>query len=144
MSFQELQPESSAQQALKRYHKGMKDLGRSLIILSVLQLAVAGLVLAISAKETFLLAILGGMAALHLLFGILLLQRHFWVNYLVALWGAAILVLNCMMLGSAETPQRGAGSTGSLVGIFIAIAFIYYANKNLQEYKRLRGGNLQP
>jgi hypothetical protein len=144
MSCSDLEPESSAQQAVKRYRKGMKDLGRSLILLAVLQLLVLALVFGLHRENTVLLALLGGLAGIHVLFGILAIQMQVWVNYLVIVWGALILVLNVAALGMVQDSQRGGPNCGQFIGMLIAGALIYYANKNLQEYKRVKAGGLNP
>src|SRR4051812_6169088 len=91
--------------ALHKYRKGMKDVGRSLLVLAVLQLAFAGIVLAIK-FEPIILTILVVMAVMHLVMGLLILRQQGWANYLVATWATLILAANCIWMGLQGALQK--------------------------------------
>src|SRR5262249_43786252 len=71
--------------AFTKYRKGMKDLGRSLVVLAAFQLLVGVLILTLK-FEPEILILLGGMIAVHFVLGLLLLRNHGWANYCVAAW----------------------------------------------------------
>jgi uncharacterized UBP type Zn finger protein len=145
------QPKSNieGEAALEKYRTGMKNLGRSLIILSVFQLVVGTAILA-HRFELLILIILGVMATVHMVMGCLLLRNHGWANNLVAVWAALILTANFVWFGmqSEQQQQQAAASngsgTGNLISMLIAGALLYYSIKNNSALRKVRAAGLEP
>jgi hypothetical protein len=153
MPFEDLQPSPAGEQARKKYRKGMKDLGRGLIALSILQILIALLFFAMVGKDPILVAVmatlLGVLAVVNILLGIFALQIQVWVNYAVIVWASLLLLLNFLGyilqgMQAAEGRGTGGGNAGGCCGIVILVALIYYSVRNLQEYGRMKAANLEP
>jgi hypothetical protein len=121
----------------------MKELGRSLIVLAAFETLIGGVILVIAFSPLNVAAV-GGTVALHLVMGVLLLQNHGWVNYLVAVWSIVLLALNCIgMVPSADSQRRGI-YTGNVLGLLVAGALLFYAIRNLSELRKARAAGLKP
>jgi len=95
------------------------------------------------AFEPLTLALLGGMAAVHLVMGLLILGRHGWANYLVAVWSGLLLLAGFVGIGLQAAQQRGGSNIGSLLGLLIAGALLYYAVANLSSLRKARAAGLE-
>lgn len=152
MSFESFEPMESiergaanprAKRALEDYHNGMRNLGRSLLALSILQIVIGSVLLAV-AMDPLILAIVGVMAVAHIAMGVLILLGHAWVNYLVVGWAVLILAANLVGLGLQADQPQGASSPGGCIGMLIAAALFYYSVRNLQTLSKVRAAGLEP
>lgn len=128
---------------LKKYRKGMKDLGKGLIVLAIFQLVFGGAVILAPKFEPVILFILGGMGAVNLIMGLLLLRNLGWANYLVAVWSSFLLAINFLKMGiQTEQQQKSVSNPGSYLGFLIAGALLYYSVNNLQYLRKVRRSGL--
>jgi hypothetical protein len=138
MSFQfdELPTSSAAgERALALYKKGMKDLGRSLLLLCALQV-LGAILIVLSVFDPVALAIVGILAAIELGLGICVLQMQSWANYAVAVVGGLILAANLYAMGARN--QGGITSVTTCLGIVIGAGLIYLSINNLKALRRAR------
>lgn len=137
--MENLNPRSGGQPQLDRYKKGMKDLGRSLILLGCLQ-AVLGLLVA-PAGDVVLLAFVVALGALNITLGIFAMMLHSWSNYVAALEGGLALALN--LAAVALVPPSGKGDTGlssmgTCLGFLIAVGLLYMSIQNIRALGHAR------
>lgn len=147
MSSHEAKTNIEEEAALKKYRKGMNDLGRGLIALAVLQLIVGGgvgVAILVTRFEPLLLVIVGGMGTVHLLMGLLILRNHGWANYLVAVWSALLLVANFAVMSMQGRAGERGSNPGGCIGLLIAVALFYYSVKNLWRLRKVRAKGLEP
>src|SRR5947209_6096440 len=111
-------PQASGQgeAALKKYRKGVRDLGRSLLVLAVFQIVVGGAILAIQ-FEPVIAALVGGMAAVNLVLGLLLLRNRSWANHLVAVWSVLLLATSRLGIGTQGEQQPAGSNLGGCLGL---------------------------
>lgn len=133
MAFAELPPDPNFTRAAESYRKGMKDLGRGLIFLAVLQLALTCLLL-FTQPDMALVVVLGFLSAVHIAMGVLALCQQFWINYVVVGWATLIIVLNLVAVGKQAGDPAAGSNPGGCLGYLIMGALIYYANKNMKAY----------
>lgn len=123
---------ATARLARKQYEQGMKDLGRSLIVLASLQ-AVDCLFSLAARVPPWLGILVGVLAPINFTLGCFALRRHLWVNIVVVVFAGLQLLLNLAALGQQDPGQAGA-SAGSCVGVLILVALMYYSLNNLRMY----------
>lgn len=137
--MENLNPRSGGQPQLDRYKKGMKDLGRSLILLGCLQ-AVLGLLVA-PTGDVILLAVVVALGALNITLGIFAILLHSWSNYVVALEGALALALNLAAIALVQPSGKGdtgLSGTGTCLGFVIAVGLIYMSVQNIRALGQAR------
>jgi hypothetical protein len=125
--------ESSIEKAWNLYRKGMKDLGRSLIVLGVLQFLLLALISAVRFDPIMIVA-LGTMILIHCGLGFFAVAMHYWVNPVIAVWSTLLLVSNYLALGG-EQPQKPRTNMGPCFAFLIAGAMLYCALKNRRLYR---------
>ena len=149
MSTEESKTKNTGEAALQKYRKGMKALGRSLILLAILQLVIGAAVLAISRGELIVVivaiaAVLGFMGAVHLTLGILLRRNYYWANYLVAAWGCLLMAGMFLQIGMQAGQGDSKANPGSCLGLLIAGAMLHYSFGNLSARRQARAAGLEP
>ena len=119
----------------REYRAGMRSLAYCLIVLSVLQLGVSGLLML--RGDFVIFAVVAAMAAFDLISGVLLLLGQHWVNHLVAVWGVLVATGNCCVLPSLRGGAPAVNGIPSMwIALAIAGALVYLAVKNVKLYKR--------
>lgn len=131
-------PSSPGEVARKKYRKGMKDLGRSLLVLAALQAVLGGALFALT-REPIVLGLLAILAGAHVVMGGLLLLGHGWVNYLVAVWGCLLVGSVLLQIASPAPEGRRPTTIGPCIGLVIAVALVYYSIQNLSAKAGVRG-----
>lgn len=134
---------SPDESALKKYRKGMKELGRSLLVLAGIQAICGGAYFSLTLDPLFFI-ILAIMSMTQILMGVLLLRRHAWVNYFVAIWGAFLLVGTFVSIGTPPMRREYQIMLGPCVGMFIAASLVYYSTQNILARRRLRAVKIDP
>jgi hypothetical protein len=143
MSSGEPEATDEGKGALQKYRKGMWDLGWGLVVLAAFQIVGCALSLALT-WEIWILILLGGMATIDLVLGLLILRKQAWANYIVVVWSASILATSLASMAMQADPQRASFTPGSCLGLLLAGVLLYAALKNIWSLRRVRAASLKP
>ena len=136
MSSQAVEPQGSIA-ATNAYRKGMKELGRGLIVLDVVQ----SLIMAIPSLPAADRSVLAILAAMDIILGVFAVRLHIWVNYVVGILALAFVIITSVRMALASQiprDKRDMESSFICFSLIIPAALLYYAVNNLQKYKRVQ------
>jgi Putative prokaryotic signal transducing protein len=134
-------PTSDGEAALATYRRGMKTLGAGLLSLGVLQGLGDGLLLT-RGTNPLVLVFLAGMAAFNVVTGVFALAGRTWVNYVVAVSSALLLLLNGV--GIVVQAQGPGLHPFAILSLLIPGALLYVAARNLSALAKAKAAGLSP